>query len=63
MTTPNAGTTPIPAGTPAQQRTFRRLRERYQHDHDVFSPREWNQLAFLRWLATGGRILRVQDNA
>jgi hypothetical protein len=49
MTTPNI-TTPLPEATPAQQRAFRRLRELYQHDHDLFTPQEWRRLEFLRWL-------------
>jgi hypothetical protein len=63
MTTPPTSTTPIPEATRAQQRAFCRLRDRYQHDHDRFTPQEWNHLLFLRWLSAGGRIPRVQDNA
>ena len=54
MTACTTSTTPLPAATPAQQRAFRRLRERYQHDHDLFTPQEWRRLEFLRWLRTEG---------
>ena len=63
MTASTTSTTPIPQATPAQQRALLRLRERYQHDHGLFTPQEWNRLAFLRWLYAGGRIPRGQDDA
>ena len=38
MTASTTSTTPIPQATPAQQRAFCRLRERYQHNQDRFAP-------------------------
>jgi len=32
------------------------LRRRYQHDRDLFSPRELDHLRFIRWLHATGRL-------
>jgi hypothetical protein len=56
MTTPTTSTIPIPAATPAQQRAFCRLRERYQQDHDLFIRQERARLAFVRWLCQTGHV-------
>lgn len=45
-----------PSFTPAERRSLRALRNRYQADHDLFSNRERAQLAFLRWLVEHERI-------
>ena len=50
MTAPNGSTTAVPEVTPARQRALCRLRERYQHDHDLLTTQEWSLLVFLRWL-------------
>jgi hypothetical protein len=56
MTTPNSDTSAIRQATSAEQRGLARLRERYQHDHDLFTNQEWRRLLFLRWLAQTGRL-------
>jgi hypothetical protein len=39
----------------SQQYVLRRLRARYEQDHDRFTKREWARLEFLRWLYQEGR--------
>jgi hypothetical protein len=56
MTASTTSTTPIPQATPAQQRALCRLRERYQHDQDLFTRQELARLAFVRWLYQTGRV-------
>jgi hypothetical protein len=56
MSASTTGTTSIPQATPAQQRAFRRLRERYRQDQDLFTRQELARLAFVRWLSQTGRV-------
>lgn len=45
------------AYTRDQWRTLHRLRDRYQRDRDLWSPREWAYLHFMRWLYQTGRLV------
>jgi hypothetical protein len=43
--------------THEERQALRTLRERYQHNHDLFSARELARLRFLHWLYVTGRIV------
>jgi hypothetical protein len=51
---------PAPASTPdftsREWRDLVTLRQRYQQDHDLFSPQELARLRFLRWLHETGKL-------
>lgn len=59
MTTHHATMTSLslPGFTHEERQALRALRERYQHDHDLFSARELARLHFLRWLYVTGRVV------
>jgi hypothetical protein len=42
--------------TESEARALEALRLRFQQDHDLFSPREWAHIRFLRWLVSTGRL-------
>ena len=56
MTTHTATITPLPGFTREERHALWALRERYQHDHDLFSARELAHLRVLRWLYETGRV-------
>jgi hypothetical protein len=47
----------LPGFTHEERQALRTLRERYQHDHDLFSARELARLRILRWLYVTGRVV------
>ena len=46
----------VPAYTPEEWQSLRRLRDRYQESRDVWTERELARLRFMRWLVQTGRL-------
>jgi hypothetical protein len=63
MTTETAGTSRLSTFSPAEKRTLRALRTRYQQDADLFNNRERAQLLFLRWLYQTGQFAETEHHA